>query len=54
LLDLLFGGEALAGLELVEDVGVGRERHRWGVSGLAGDVDDAAPFVNEQRDEAVA
>ena len=54
LLDLLLGGQALAGVELVEDVGVGRECHRWGVAGLAGDVDDAAPFVDQQRDEAVA
>ncbi|HEY5142082.1 MAG TPA: hypothetical protein VII98_01155 [Solirubrobacteraceae bacterium] len=46
--DLLLCGQAFAGIELVENVRVGGERHRRRVAGLARDVDDAAPLVDEQ------
>jgi len=47
-LDLLLRGQAFAGVALVEDVRVGGERHRRCVAGLARNVDDAAPLVDQQ------
>jgi len=52
--DLFLGAHALGHVELIEDVGVDVERHGRRVPGLAGDIDHAAPFLDQHRDEAVA
>ncbi|HEY8867166.1 MAG TPA: hypothetical protein VIM22_09545 [Solirubrobacteraceae bacterium] len=52
--DLLVGGYAVVGGELVEHVGVGGERHRGRVAGLARDLDHADALLDQQRNEAVA
>lgn len=52
--DLILGRHALGDVELVEDVRVDVERHRRRVPSLASDLDHAAPFMDQQRDEAVA
>ena len=51
--DLILSRHALGDVELVEDVRVDVERHRRRVPGLTGDLDHAAPFVDQQGDEAV-
>jgi hypothetical protein len=51
---LFLGGEPVLDRELVEDVGVSVEGQLRGVAGLAGDLDDAAAFVDQERHERVA
>jgi hypothetical protein len=45
--------EDLRSFELGDHVGVGAERQRGGVAGFGGDLDDTAPFVDEQAHERV-
>jgi CheY-like chemotaxis protein len=52
--DGLLGGDLRLALELVDDVAIARERQAGVVAELAGDVDDAAAFVQEEAREAVA
>jgi hypothetical protein len=44
----------IAAVELVEQVRVGRQRHRRRVPGLAGDLDHRRALGDQQADEAVA
>lgn len=50
----ILGGASLCAIELVEQVGVGAERHRRRVTRLARDLDDRGSLRDQQANEAVA
>jgi hypothetical protein len=43
--DQLLGGDPLIGVELIEEVGIGAERHRRRMARLPRDVDDGGPWA---------
>ncbi|MEO8969036.1 MAG: hypothetical protein ABI427_15995 [Solirubrobacteraceae bacterium] len=52
--DLVLGGAAIGAIVLVKQVRVGAERHRRGVPGLAGNLDDGRALGDQETDVAVA
>ena len=52
--DLVGGGPVIGVVELVEQVRVGRQRHRRRVSGLARDLDHGCALGDQEADEAVS
>ena len=52
--DLVGGGPVIGLVELVEQVGVGRQRHRRRVPGLARDFNHSGALGDQEADEAVS